>query len=137
MIKRVHHIGIGVRDVDKMTHVYRSLGLEPTGTVQWPGLRAALFPAGDIILELIEPLAPETRVGKSLSRLVDERDGSVHHLCFEVDDIEAAVRLLRIGGVKMTDEVPQETDGGLVAWLAEDAVDGVMIELCEEGYEIK
>jgi methylmalonyl-CoA epimerase len=137
VIKAVHHIGIGVRDLGEMTRLYQRLGLELTGTVAWPGLKAALLPAGDVLLELIEPTAPETAVGESLARLVDERAGGVHHICFEVDDIEAAVDVLRSDGVEMIEPAPQETAGGLVAWLAEGAVEGVMIELCQEGYEVK
>jgi len=139
MIKRLHHIGIGVKDLESTVHFYKDiLGLEPLGTVEWPGLKAVLFPFGNVILELIQPVGePQLRVGESLYRLVKERGNGVHHFAFEVDDIDADVASLQLKGVRLIDEVPQQTAGGRIAWLHEEALDGVMIELCQEGYQIK
>ena len=138
MIKRIHHIGIGVRDLDEAMRFYEgTLGLELVDQVGWPGLRAALIPAGEVILELIEPIEPQSEVAESLHRLVQERGGGVHHLCLEVDDIEAEVERLRARGVQMIGEAPQQAAGGIIAWLAENTLDGMMIELCQEGYEVK
>ena len=138
MIKRIHHIGIGVKDLEQIKQFFEyKLGLELIAEVSWPGLKAALFPVGAVTLELIEPLKPETKVAESLHRLVQKRDVGVHHLCLEVDNIEALVEALRAKDVRMIGEAPQEAAGGKIAWLDENTLDGVMIELCQEGYEIK
>lgn len=138
MIKRIHHIGIGVRDLSEAIRFYTdTFGVELVDQVCWPGLKAALFSAGEVILELIEPIEPQSEVAESLERLVNERGGGVHHLCFEVDDIEADVERLREKGVQMIGEAPQQAAGGTIAWLAEKTLDGMMIELCQQGYEVK
>jgi methylmalonyl-CoA/ethylmalonyl-CoA epimerase len=95
-----------------------------------------LLNLGDIIIELIEPQDAILPVGESLLRMVREQGGGIHHLCIEVDDIEAALEDLKKAGVKLQDEVPQISEGGKIAWLDEQAVEGVMIELCEKGYKI-
>lgn len=138
MIKRIHHIGIGVKDLEGVLRYYLdTLGLKVLDHVEWPGLKAALVPIGDVILELIEPIEPQTQVAESLYNLVQEQGGGVHHYCFEVDDIKAEVNRLRSKGVKMIGEAPQQSAGGIIAWLSESTPDGIMIELCQEGYEIK
>lgn len=137
MIKRINHIGIGVRDLKEIVRFYTdALGLDPVEKVSWPGLEAATLPVGSVMLEFIEPSEPKLRVGESLLRLVEERGYAVHHLCLEVDDIDAELAALKAKGVKLIDEVPQVQPGGKIAWLHEDAVKGIMIELCEEGYKI-
>jgi methylmalonyl-CoA/ethylmalonyl-CoA epimerase len=137
VIKRIHHIGIGVRNLEEMVRFCtEKLELEVTDTPSWPGLKASTLPVGDVILELIEPSEPKLRVGESLMRLVQERGVAVHHLCLEVDDIDAELASLKAKGVKLIDEVAQKSPGGKIAWLSEDAVEGIMIELCEEGYTI-
>lgn len=139
MIKKIHHIGIAVKNLDDMVRFYQDeLGLKVSSTASWPGLKAAIIPLGDVLIELIEPVdKPQLRVAESLCKLVEERGNGVHHLAFEVDDINMELEGLKAKGVKLIDEVPQEIDGGRIAWLHEDAVDGVMIELCEEGYQIE
>lgn len=138
MIRRLHHVGIGVKDLDETIQFYTDvLGLEVIGRVSWPGLEAALVSVGGVILELIEPLEPQTRVAESLYELVQERGGGVHHICLEVDDIEVEVEALKAKGVRMIGRVPQEVAGGQIAWLDEDTLSEIMIELCQEGYQIK
>ena len=138
MIKRIHHIGIAVSNLEEMIGFYRdTLGVEVASSVSWPGLEAAIMPVGDVLIELIQPVdKPQIRVAESLCKLVEERGGGVHHFCLEVDDIDAEVKSLQEKGVELIDEIPRQTDGGKIAWLHENAVEGIMLELCEEGYEI-
>jgi methylmalonyl-CoA/ethylmalonyl-CoA epimerase len=136
-MSRIHHVGVAVKDLDEALGFWRDqLGLELTEEVGWPGLKGMLLNLGDIIIELIEPQDAILPVGESLLRMVREQGGGIHHLCIEVDDIEVALEDLKKAGVKLQDEVPQISEGGKIAWLDEQAVDGVMIELCEKGYKI-
>jgi methylmalonyl-CoA/ethylmalonyl-CoA epimerase len=137
MIGRLHHIGIGVRNLDAAVRYYgQVLGLQAERTVSWPGLSAAIVLVGEIAIELIEPLEASTLVAESLLALVREKGGGVHHLCLEVADLAEELSRLKALGVRLIDEVPRETEGGRIAWLQEDAGDGVMLELCERGYQI-
>lgn len=136
---KIHHIGIGVKNLDASVRFYQdALGLEEVDYIDWPelGLRAAVIPIGDTVLELIEPVSPEGAVAKDLAEGVSERGNGVHHLAFEVDDIEAAVRKLRAGKFEMMSEAPQSTKGGRLAWLRRCEAPGAMIELVEAGYRI-
>lgn len=135
----LHHIGIGVRDLEKAIVFYRDiLGFTLEKRIDWDdsGLKAALFSTGESKLEFIQAVNPVGRVALSLERAIREKDGIVHHLCFAVEDIEEAVRTLMARKVRMIDEEPRTATGGRIAWLAEDAADGFMIELCDLQYKI-
>ena len=135
----LHHVGIGVRDLEKAIAFYRDiLGFTLEKRIDWDksGLKAALFSTGESKLEFIQAVNPAGRVALSLEKAAREKDGIVHHLCFAVEDIDEAVRALVARKVRMIDEQPQTATGGRIAWLAEDAADGFMIELCDLQYEI-
>jgi methylmalonyl-CoA/ethylmalonyl-CoA epimerase len=135
----LHHIGIGVKDLDKTIAFYRDvLGFTLEKKIEWEksGLKAALFSTGESKLEFIQAVKPTGRVALSLEKVTQEKDGMVHHLCFAVEDIDGAVKSLVAKKVKMIDGTPRATAGGRIAWLAEEAADGFMIELCDEHYQV-
>ncbi len=135
----LHHIGIGVKNLDKTIAFYRDMmGFTLEKKIEWEksGLRAALFSSGESKLEFIQAVKPTGRVAVSLEKATQAKDGMVHHLCFAVEDIDATVKSLMAKRVKMIDETPRAAAGGRIAWLAEEAVDGFMIELCDEDYEV-
>jgi methylmalonyl-CoA/ethylmalonyl-CoA epimerase len=140
MYGRIHHVGIGVTDLEKTIHLYRDiLGFPLERRIGWSnlGLKAALFPIGESRLEFIEAIAPQGEIPQSLADAIRVKDGMVHHLAFTVDHIDEKVQELMAKGIKMINEKPLQTEGGKVAWLAQKAVEGYMIELCEEDYEIR
>jgi methylmalonyl-CoA/ethylmalonyl-CoA epimerase len=135
----LHHIGSGVRDLENTIAFYQDiLGFPLEKKIDWDksGLKAALFSTGESKLEFIQAVKPTGRVALSLEKATQEKDGMVHHLCFAVEDIDAAVKNLVAIKIRMIDEAPRTTSGGRIAWLAEDATDGFMIELCDEQYEV-
>jgi len=138
MIIRLHHIGIAVGDLAQALVLFRdALGLQLVQEIDRPGLRAALLPIGGIVLELIQPDEhPQNRPGEVLADLVRERGGGVHHLAFEVDDIEREVSLLSRRGIFTLDDAPVPQAGRKIAWLKEDSMAGAMIEICVKGYRI-
>lgn len=139
MILSVQHIGIGVRDLDAMVHFYGDiLGLPVEDRPDWAalGLRAAVLPVGNTKLELIEPTQPQGEIAETLARLVEERGGGIHHLAFEVDDLEETLAALKAAGVALINETPVESASGRLAWLKETDTPGTMIELVEKGYHI-
>ncbi len=132
MILRVHHVGIAVRDLDEALRFWElALGMKARGTEDVPaeGVRVALLPAGEAGVELLEPLSPDSPVGRFLL----SRGEGVHHLTLEVDDIEEALRRLRAAGVRFAGEAPREGAAGTrVAFLHPSSTGGVLVELVED-----
>ncbi|MBC7339837.1 MAG: methylmalonyl-CoA epimerase [Firmicutes bacterium] len=125
---KVHHIGIAVRNLEEALATYRALGLQAGGQEEVPGqgVRLAFLPAGEARLELLEPLRPDSAVG----RFLESRGEGVHHLCLEVDDIEAALERARQAGIRLVDERPREgAHGARVAFLHPRSLHGVLLEL--------
>ena len=94
MIARLHHIGIGVKDLEAELRFYRDLlGIQMEAALDWEalGLRAALLKVGDVHIELIQPVAPQGEIAENLAQVTAARNGCVHHLAFEVDDLDATV----------------------------------------------
>src|ERR1700753_3104541 len=85
---RIDHLGIAVESITAARGLYEALGLSVTHeeTVEHEGVRTAMIPLGESRLELLEPLIPETAVGRFLSK----RGAGLHHVAMHVDNIEAA-----------------------------------------------
>jgi methylmalonyl-CoA/ethylmalonyl-CoA epimerase len=138
---KLHHIGIGVKNLNKTIERYQNLlGFQLTQKLDWDkdGLNAALFPVGDMELEFIEAPNAKGEIPLSLAEAIRAKDGIVHHLCFTVEDIPKTIKTLKEKGIKVIIENPQAAESDQVVWLEEkDAGGGFMIELVKEGYEIK
>ena len=130
MYTKVHHIGIAVQDIEKSLAVYRDLlGLELEGQheVEDQKVITAFFPVGETHIELIQPMAGNVGVTKFL----EKRGEGVHHLCFEVDDIEQALQDVKARGAVLIDETPRVIENGKkkMAFLHPKSTGGVLIEL--------
>ncbi len=130
MYTKVHHIGIAVQDIEKSLAVYRDLlGLEFEGQheVEEQKVITAFFPVGETHLELIQPTAGNVGVTKFL----EKRGEGVHHICFEVDDIEQALQYVKARGAVLIDETPRMIEDGKkkMAFLHPKSTGGVLIEL--------
>jgi len=101
MIGRLNHVAIAVRDIAKASDVYRTiLGAEVSAPVPQPahGVTTVFIVLPNTKIELLEPLGPNSPIGKFLER---NPDGGIHHLCYEVDDILAARDRLKAGGARV------------------------------------
>jgi methylmalonyl-CoA/ethylmalonyl-CoA epimerase len=130
VIRGVHHLGIVVRDARAAAARFARLGLEVAAWEEYgPGLlRIGFIPLGDVVLELIEPLGAED----FNARWLRERGEGVQHIAFQVDDLPAALAWLRARGVPLQDQVPRPGAAGtLIAFLAPEAADGVLVELTQ------
>jgi methylmalonyl-CoA/ethylmalonyl-CoA epimerase len=126
---RLDHVAIAVRDVQAAAARFQKLGLELTSVEDVPsqGAKVAFFEAGGAHLELVAP----TEEG-AVSRSIDKRGEGLHHICLEVDDIEAAIALARAAGLPLVDETPRPGAGGSrVAFLHPKGLNGVLVELVE------
>jgi len=129
----IQHLGVAVESIDGALAFWRdALGLELTGVevVEDQGVRVAMLPIGESRIELLEATGDETPVGKFLAK----RGPGIHHLCVEVDDINAKLDELRSHGARLIDERPRIGAGGaLVAFVHPSYTGGVLIELTQKG----
>ena len=131
MIKRIDHIGIVVEDVEEALRVYhQALGLPLGETQERPDFAATItfLHAGEIEIELVQPLASDSDAGRFLQR----RGEGIHHICLEVDDIEQTLADLGEEGLQLIDEIPRVgPTGERFAFIHPKSAHGVLIELYE------
>ncbi len=132
MFKKLHHIGIAVANLDAGAKAWGEEGLglaeESREDVHSALTRVAMFPVGDCQIELLEAMGEDSPVGKFLAK----RGPGIHHLCFEVDDIEGEIARLRGLGLRILGEAPSPgAHGSRVAFLHPKDMGGVLVELNE------
>jgi methylmalonyl-CoA epimerase len=129
----IHHLGVAVDDLDAAIDRYASLFgamVEHRDRVDEQGVDAASLRVGDSRLELLEPLGPDTPVGRFLAK----RGPGMHHVAFEVADVAAALERLRAEGAQLIDETPRRGLFGLqVAFVHPEATGGVLAEFVGDG----
>ena len=128
-IKRVEHVAIAVKDMpNSMAMLEHIFGLKLEYQEQIGTTKLAMYPVGETSLELLEAAAPDSGVAKWIA----ENGESLFHLCFEVDDIDAALAELRQKGIKLLDESPRTGHAGSrVAFLDPQSTGNILIELAE------
>jgi methylmalonyl-CoA/ethylmalonyl-CoA epimerase len=131
MIKRIDHIAIAVDDLQASLRFWQeTLGLDLSQVLDVPDQQAriAFLPAGNSEVELVEP----TTTDSGLARYLAKRGPGIHHICFEVDDLEATLAGLKARGVRLIDEAPRPATGGKrLAFIHPSSANGVLIELYE------
>ena len=127
------HVGVAVRRLDDRLPLYRDLlGLPhlETEEVQSEGVRAAFLPAGRTRIELLEPVRDDA----SLARHLEKRGEGVHHLCFQVEDLDAALERFRAAGHEIVGGGARPgAEGSRVAFVHPKRTGGVLIELRTRG----
>jgi len=134
MLTKINHIGIAVKSLDDTIPFYRdSLGMALAGIeeVAEQKVRVAMLQVGESMIELLEPTSPESPVAKFI-----EKNGSgIHHIAYEVDDIEKAIARLLGDGARMIDEKPRHgVHGTRIAFIHPKSSGGVLTELCQAGH---
>ena len=131
MYKKINHIGVAVKDLDEAIKLYRDqLGLEFKGTdeVESQKVKVAFFKIGETNIELVAATSPDSPIAKYLEK---NREG-IHHICFEVDDINKALESLKERGVKLINEEPRKgAHNTLVAFIHPKSTNGVLTEVCQ------
>ena len=131
MFGRIDHIGVAVSDLDAAIELHTSaygMELVHRETVESQGVEAVLLDVVENHVELLAPLSEETPVGKFLAK----RGPGLHHVAYQVTDIDAALAELREAGVRMIDEQPRTgIRSSRVAFLHPSASGGVLTELVE------
>lgn len=129
-IKRIDHIAVVVENLEAALGVYRdALGmtLAAVKTIPEQDVRIGFLPVGDSEIELLEPINPESGIGRYLAK----RGEGLHHVCLEVDDIEATLADLQARGAQLIDTTPKQGAYGRIAFIHPKGAHGVLIELIE------
>jgi methylmalonyl-CoA/ethylmalonyl-CoA epimerase len=128
-IKRVEHIAIAVNALAPSIDLLRNtFGLTLEYEEQIGQTRLAMLPVGETYIELLEGQGPESGV----TRWIGEKGPGLFHICFEVEDIDAALAELKQKGVGLRDETPRIGHGGArIAFLDPASTGNVLIELAE------
>ena len=131
MLGRIDHIGVAVEDLDAAIQLYRDIfGMELVHreTVTEQGVEAVLLDVGEGHVELLAPLGPDTPVGKFLAK----KGPGLHHVAYQVTDVEATLEQLKAAGVRLIDETPRVgIRGSRVAFVHPAATGSVLTEIVQ------
>jgi len=128
-VPRVAHVGIAVPSIAAVVPFYRDvLGIVPDAPETADGATIVNLHLGEVDVELLEPREPDSPVAKFLAR----RGPGIHHICYRVSDLDAALARCRAAGYRLIDERPRPGAGGRrVAFLHPQATAGILLELTD------
>ena len=134
MFARIDHVGVAVEDLDAAIALYENtykMELVHRETVTEQGVEAVLLDVGENHVELLAPLGPDTPVGKFLAK----KGPGIHHVAYQVTDIDATLAALKAAGTRLIDETPRTgIRGSRVAFLHPAASGGVLTEIVEPAH---
>jgi methylmalonyl-CoA epimerase len=131
VFNRIDHIGIAVEDIDAALALYErdyDMTLVHRETVSEQGVEAVLLDVGENHIELLAPTGPDTPVGKFLAK----KGPGMHHVAYQVDDIESALAALKDAGLRLIDETPRTgIRNSRVAFLHPATAGGLLTEIVQ------
>jgi len=132
MIRKIEHIGIAVKNIETANILYTQLlGIQPykSEMVASEGVITSFFKTGESKIELLEGTSPESPI----SKFIEKKGEGMHHIAFDVEDIEAEMkRLKELGFTLLSDKPKRGADNKLVCFIHPKSANGVLIELCQE-----
>jgi methylmalonyl-CoA/ethylmalonyl-CoA epimerase len=135
MLSAIDHVGVAVENIDDALALYREqlgMALVHRETVTEQGVDAALLDVGDGHIELLQPLGPDTAVGKFLAR----RGPGLHHVAYRVASVQDTLDACAAAGMRLIDERPRTgIRGSRVAFLHPAATGGVLTEIVQPAEE--
>jgi len=129
-IRKIDHVAIVVPDIKNALAFWQeALGLELHHVEDVPSQKAlvAFLPTGESEIELVKPTTEDT----GAARFLNDRGPGMHHLCFEVDDLEGMLDNLKSKGIRLINEVPLQLEGRRMAFIHPKSACGVLVELYE------
>lgn len=130
-IKRIEHIAVAVDNADAVAGILRDkfgIEVEYAENLEPSGTRLAMLPVGETYIELLQGLRPTSKT----AQWVAEKGQSLYHICFEVEDIDAALAELKAKGTKLLNETPVLGHGNCrIAFLDPEATGNILFELAE------
>ncbi|MFT5251519.1 MAG: methylmalonyl-CoA/ethylmalonyl-CoA epimerase [Flavobacteriales bacterium] len=132
MMRKIEHIGIAVKDLEISNLLFEKLLGVPSykqEEVVSEGVMTSFFENGPNKIELLAATNPDSPISKFL----EKKGEGIHHIAFDVEDIEAEIVRLKEEGFVVLNEIPKKgADNKLVAFLHPKSTNGVLIELCQE-----
>ena len=129
----VDHLGMAVDSLEEASRLYRDvLGFACGGTEEIPDqkVRVALFQAGEVRIELLEPTAKDSPI----ARFLDQKGPGLHHVAYRVPDLPATLAALKSAGVRLIDDAPRAGAHGMqIAFAHPKSTGGVLTEFCQQG----
>ena len=134
MLTKINHIGIAVKSLEESIPFYRdqlSMPFSGIEEVAEQKVRVAMLQIGESKIELLEPTSDDSPV----ARFIEKNGPGIHHLAYEVEDIEAAIARMVACGARMIDEQPRPgAHGTRIAFVHPKSSNGVLTELCQCGH---
>jgi methylmalonyl-CoA/ethylmalonyl-CoA epimerase len=131
-MKKIEHLGIAVSDLNSSIALYEQFlntTCYKTEEVASEGVRTAFFQVGESKIELLEATNPESPIAKYIAK----QGQGIHHVAFEVEDIEGELERLKSLGFVLIHEIPKRgADNKRIAFLHPKSSNGVLVELCQE-----
>jgi methylmalonyl-CoA epimerase len=131
MLEKIEHIAVAVEDLDAAIAHYREVwGIEAVGRerVEDQGVEEVMLPVGDSFVQLLGATGPDTIVARFLKR----RGEGLHHIAYEVDDLDGTLTALKERGVRLIDEAPRQgARDQLVAFVDPKSNHGLLVELIQ------
>lgn len=131
-MKKIEHIGIAVKNLEEANETYRALlGVEPykREEVESEGVITSFFQVGQSKIELLAA----THENSPVAKFIEKRGEGIHHIAFDVSDIEAEISRLEKNGFVLINKTPKKgADNKLIAFLHPKSSNGVLVELCQE-----
>jgi len=128
--KSINHVCLAVKDIEESISLYSKifgLPMPNIETISEQKVRAAMVNVGNTNLEFIEPIDSDSGIAK----FIKNRGEGIHHICFEVDNIENSIEQLKKAGVKLIDSQPRQGLEGMIAFIHPKATGNVLVELIE------
>jgi len=125
---KINHVAIVVQNIDAALNFWeQTFGLELDHVEDVPSQKSkvAFLPLGESEIELVQPTTSDS----GLANFLEKRGEGMHHICIEVEDIDAALAELKSKGVRLINEVPEELPGRKMAFIHPKAANGVLVEL--------
>lgn len=130
MIKQISHLGMAVKNLEEAREFYRSVfGLESSDPILGGDgkIKVSMVQVGNAVIELLQPIGSEGVVAKFL----EKRGEGFHHICYEVDDINAEIASLKASGIEVLGKAKPGAEG-MSVFLHPRGTHGVLVELVEK-----
>lgn len=129
-VQYIDHVGVAVNEIEVSMEFFRNtFGIESSTitVMEEHGVKAALLLVGQTRIELLEPLGPETAVGRFLQR----RGEGLHHLALNVNSVGQDLEVVKARGLRVIDRTPREGLTGMVAFIHPESTGGILMELVQ------
>jgi methylmalonyl-CoA/ethylmalonyl-CoA epimerase len=132
MLRKIEHLGIAVVNIEESLKMYETLlgtTCYKTESVESEGVKTAFLQVGDSKIELLEASNPSSPIAKFL----EKKGPGIHHIAFDVEDIEAEINRLSAEGFELIHTTPKDgADNKLIAFLHPKSTGSILVELCQE-----